>query len=376
MSWSILKKLQSAAGLSGVARGYFRSSGPKHHQTEAWGHREITRLELREGRSNIEKFPKAKKADDQEAAKIRPIDLEALRAHLLLPTARRIDYAAVGLAMSARFPRLGEVKYLGDDAVDYNAASERLASLAAAASSGRAGAAGADPLRSHAFDVNGAIFTVTEIAHPLAYNIDEEGLHPFRSFDPRETLATHRAQLVIQAPAAVDDVEWTKAQAAVVTFFAAVLGEMAEAEAIFWRSSQCFAEAAHLPEFADHAYQGRSPVLLWVQFYPIYIEDIEIDEKRLWGIATLGMAPFIGKEVESAPEPQEPFDALVKVGPVCEYMLNQGVVIRDGETLSRADGADFHYIREVDQFFRPNTPCFLLIAPDSIIDPVTMLPKE
>ncbi len=378
MSWSILKRLQDAAGLGGVARSYFRSSGPKHRRVEAWTDAHIETLELREGRSNIEKFPKVEKGDKTDKAAVRALDLDALRSHVLVAGAPTVDYSALAARISERFPRIGEVKYLGDDAVDFNAAMEKMSGLVAALGAGRGDADAdiGDPLKSHAFDVNGAIFTITEVPFPLVYDVEEEGLHPFRSFDPREVIATHTAQFVIQAPKPEDDVEWTKAQASVLTFFSAALAEMTPAKAVYWRASQCFAEAHLMDEYADAAYQGRAPVLFWVQFYPIYIEDMEIDDKRLWGIATLGMEPFVGREVESAPEPQEPFDALTKVGPVCEYMLNQGVVIQDGETLSHADGGNFLYIREVERFFRPDKRCFLLIAPDSIIDPVTLMPKE
>lgn len=386
MSWSFFKKLQTPKGVSGQSLGarlkrsaFFRGGAPAHRAIPVWADARVERLELREGRSNIERMPRgAKPGDAPNQASVRLLDLDAVRAHVLTGAVGRVDYALFAETLAARFPRLGRVRYLGDEGVDFNAALETMTSMVAAVSSGRgdARAMSGDPKKSHAFEINGEIYTVTEVAFPLVYDVEEEGLHPFRSFDPRPAIEAHAAQLVIQAPKLRAELEWTKAQASVVTFFADLLAEMSDAAAVYWRASQCFAEPEQVAEAAAAAYAGEAPILFWVQFYPIYIEDLEVDDKRLWGVATQGMAPFTGREVESAPEPQEPFDALTKVGPVCEYMLNQSVTLRDGETLSNQDGENFHYVREVERFFRPDTPCFLLVSPDSIIDPLTLTPRE
>lgn len=97
---------------------------------------------------------------------------------------------------------------------------------------------------------------------------------------------------------------------------------------------------------------GSWPVFVWLQYY-----WIAAAENELPGLATYGLAPFLGRELEFEPGGLEQQTLFTRAGQIASYLLDHGDVLKDGETLGISESERIR-IRHLSQGRQPGIPVF------------------
>ncbi|MEM7508545.1 MAG: hypothetical protein AAF415_17580 [Pseudomonadota bacterium] len=289
-------------------------------------------------------------------------DVDAARPDLVVERAR------------ARFPGLGEVSLLAVDATDCTSIAHSLA-----------GQHDRYAWMGHRDRIEGssALVHVDDepfvlIYTPFAFPHDpaKQKLKPLCRFDPAPALAAQNAHITI-APVRPRKGEliWTRAQATVLQAFAAAIADLVETPALYWRSAQAFQPKERIQSAAERALREEIPVTEWVQFYHYAPQNPALNgQEALWGMMTLGLTPFIGREVELAAAPVPMPEAMEHAfGATC-LLFERGATFQDRETLSNEDGRAALLRDLPGGWLRQGEGlgAYVLVRSDSVIDPETL----
>jgi len=258
------------------------------------------------------------------------------------------DLAALCRALKARFPGLGPVSVVSEPALDGS--------------------------RSGLLAVDGATVPIRHLPYPLSVSPDQQELRPVRYWDPRLALASHDAHLAISCGGERAGLDWMRAYATVSTAIAAALAERPGARGVYFATPEVFASPAQALRAAEEALTGVSPIEAWVSFYRISPSNIQT--RGLHGAATLGLAAFLGREIELAPAQIEPRQALERIQTYARAALAGAISLGDWAHIGDALSGTSVIVRESPAWLRPNIPAFVLVGPESAIDPSTLTLKS
>ena len=231
-----------------------------------------------------------------------------------------------------------------------------------------------DPGAQHAaIRIDGAELWLRSAAAPLPAERLAAPIRTHRAWDPEPAIRGHAAHLDISCGGELPGLEGSKAYAAVVHFVTAALVPLAPVTAIFWRAGWVILEPAFFAGAAGEMLAGRMPVGAWVSF--AFILPRGHGPSEATGALTLGMKPFVGRELELAPRPGDARTAWNCIGRVARMALDRGVRLAEGARLGDADGGWALTVRERDQWMRPGEPAFVLVTDDSIVDAATLRPR-
>ncbi|MEL6477411.1 MAG: hypothetical protein AAFR17_08795 [Pseudomonadota bacterium] len=280
--------------------------------------------------------------------------------------------------LRTRFPELGEIALQNADTLDWTPIAHQLA-----AEDARHRWMAEHPKIegvSAVFTVDDEPFALMYAPFSFPYNLAGEGLRPIRAFDPADALDRQLAHITISpVTPRKGDVIWTKAQATVMQASAAAICDLVATSAVHWHSSQGFQSPDHVQEAAEEAVGGRSPIDYWMQFYPLRPSNPEFAGRDdLWGMLSLGLDPFTGREIELANAPISIKDAHMFSRATVWMLLDNGSVFRDRETISMEDGSGLATIRDRPEgWMRPGEGigAYVLVRNNAVIDPETLLVK-
>ncbi|MGB9688757.1 DUF4261 domain-containing protein [Thermogutta sp.] len=142
--------------------------------------------------------------------------------------------------------------------------------------------------------------------------------------DAQKAVKEHTAHLVVILPEPPQD---PLERYIILTQITAALAQITDSVAVFWPR----ALLVHKPEdFINSARQmgpGQFPLELWVGFHG------EVDEDQTLTLFTRGMAAFSLPEIEVYNTRQQPQFVYERVYNIAYYLLENGPVIHDGETV-------------------------------------------
>ncbi|MEM8790617.1 MAG: hypothetical protein AAGE80_03290 [Pseudomonadota bacterium] len=212
---------------------------------------------------------------------------------------------------------------------------------------------------------------------PFAYKWKPARGNALRLFEPAQALAGQRFHAVI-APmeAKPGNLEWSKAQATVMQVFAAAIADLAEMSALHWQASDGFQSPNHVQKAAEKAVAGESPIDHWIQFYPFAPTNPGLKRRKdLMGMISLGLSPFVDREIEVATSPMDLSTAADRCYGACWLALDSGKKIRDRDTMTDAETGDRVIIRDRPEGWLRRSEeigAYVLVPVNSVIDPKSL----
>jgi hypothetical protein len=174
--------------------------------------------------------------------------------------------------------------------------------------------------------------------------------------DAANAMRAHRAHVVVGMAQEINP-KTALAEASAVTLLAAALSELLPAMAMIWVTA---ASITSPPSLRTHAQRLATavPLDIWTQ-----LEWLDgpptADGKRTLAVLTHGLRPFVGRELEFAPRPLDPPTIALRVLGTCEYLIINGPVIKDGDTLGVSESEAIR-IRLRDRGQRPGVAIYEL----------------
>jgi hypothetical protein len=115
----------------------------------------------------------------------------------------------------------------------------------------------------------------------------------------------------------------------------AVLGALCRTAPVIgvnWSDAETITKAALLPDWVLQVRQGKWPIHLWAQFI-WFGGQTDAQGRRMLGILTRGLRTFVGREIEFEPVALPPETVYDRVCGVVSYLLTQGMVLKDGDSV-------------------------------------------
>lgn len=178
----------------------------------------------------------------------------------------------------------------------------------------------------------GRTLIVTPVDMPLPAECFHDDAHQRGWPGWLEAARAQRAHLLV---ATLDTAAGTPSAvqgAALVFATAAVLCELTPALGVSWAANRLFLapDAARQAAAAMRPDQLPLPELI----RPLWQAD-DPKAPRALGLVTLGLGPFVGREVEHPPTGEPPGAVYERVLNLCLYLMRAGPVIKDGDTIGQ-----------------------------------------
>lgn len=207
--------------------------------------------------------------------------------------------------------------------------------------------------------VNGMAVTVLFMDFPLPEDAWQSAAAASLTWrDAAEALRSTRAHVVLALLEDPPDHPFALNGAAAVTLLAAAMARRLPASAIVFTESDAILPARDLGDIAAGFMQGQMPVMLWTRLAFLRGPDDAAGRPTV-GALTFGLAAFIGREIELEPAPLEPAAIAERLLGLCQYLIVQGPIIQDGETVGLTEAEKIR-VRWTDQGTRPGVPVLLM----------------
>lgn len=150
--------------------------------------------------------------------------------------------------------------------------------------------------------------------------------------DAGEALAAHKSHVVVAEFSAGSGFEAKKASALHVSLITAAVSELTDTIGIHWTTGETVTRKEPFLDEMGQLGNGVWPVYVWLQYYWIGGKD-----KENPGLATHGLRPFLGRELEFEPGGLDQQTLFARAGQIASYLLDNGDILADGETLGISD---------------------------------------
>lgn len=188
---------------------------------------------------------------------------------------------------------------------------------------------------------------------------------PIRNFDPAEALSAHLWHIIAMPTGPRADIAASRVQAGQLQALAAGILEAAGGTAVLWEASQGFQAPQDARRAAERAAAGGLPMADWVQFFPL--AEGENGAARC-GMMTLGLKPFLGREIELEPGPYDEAAAGARVYGLAAALLGGQTAPAEGTILPAAGGTPDLRVHIAAEGWRRGAhglPALVLLPPDS-----------
>lgn len=210
------------------------------------------------------------------------------------------------------------------------------------------------------FDVDGTTVSAVYSASPMKPETLEQAIEAARIW-PEACEATKAASghLVIASDSTAADHETATKVSLAVSRLAAKFIQKSGALAVFWPESGSLV-AADL--FAGSAAEADAlPTGLvgtWVHITWYRADPEEEGGPARFAAATMGLARFVGREVDFAASNLQASEIAERILFVSKYLMTEGPVFQDGDTLGYDETAAFR-VALVDEGYRPGIPAYV-----------------
>jgi Domain of unknown function (DUF4261) len=146
--------------------------------------------------------------------------------------------------------------------------------------------------------------------------------------------------------------------ASAVTMVAGALAALLPVAAAVFTEARSIVKGGGITEMAARFAQGQVPDLLWtsMSFRP---GAALRDGRPSTAAMTTGLAAFIGREIEFLPAPLTPAEIAQRLIGLCQYLIVNGLVIKDGETVGLTKDEKIR-VRYTMRSTPPATPVLLM----------------
>ena len=196
---------------------------------------------------------------------------------------------------------------------------------------------------------------------------------PMRLIDREGAIAAsgHSAYILVSVTSPSDELDWIKVHAALLTLVTTVVAVKSGAVCVFWSESWACITPEQLEEAAGAVMRGEPPVEFWVSF--AQARPARVAGEAMSGIASFGLRPFVGRELEIAPIPAMPTGAVGCLRAAARRLLTVEWEPWDRQAVKLNSFAEPLTVRFIDAgFMRRGVPAMVLIAPDASVDAETL----
>jgi len=172
--------------------------------------------------------------------------------------------------------------------------------------------------------------------------------------EAKSAIQKHKAHVIAAVFQAGDGFAGVRQSAVDLTLLAAALIKSHPVLGVIWTAGNTISEPIKVFEALQTISEQKFPLDLWLQVYPYRPRSIPQDRKVI-GFVTEGLLPFIGREIQFEPAPLSPQDVAARVLNIAHYLLAQGPVLKDGETLGMSETEKIS-IRHKAEGARPGVP--------------------
>lgn len=153
--------------------------------------------------------------------------------------------------------------------------------------------------------------------------------------EAEKAVQAHTAHLVVACTGVPKDHIDAINMAAYVSVVSAALAGMTPCLAVYWSAGDTITQGVQWRERTKALLKKEIPIDLWLQFRfmpggPSY------PDKSLACITT-GLQAFVGREIEFRPEVLSPGDIFQRVSGMALYLMQQGLVVKDGDTVGASE---------------------------------------
>ncbi|MBK0398073.1 hypothetical protein H0I76_02635 [Limibaculum sp. M0105] len=271
-----------------------------------------------------------------------------VEAYVLMKRAWRADFEGVASDFEWRYPQIGKPRLMRNRGNDHQAA----------------------------IVVEGAQVEISAVSAPYP----QEQLHP-----PMRTLGHDAAEVdrltegqaayaVVSTSFDGDGLDINLAHAALVTLMTGVVAHRANALAVIWPDSWVCQTPKAFEDAAASVLRGQAPVNLWCAF--AQSNPPQLGGAEMTGIVSFGLRKFIGRELELAPTPAVPGEAIACMREAARRLLAGEWEPADYGEIALKSFASPLGVRLADQgFLRPGMPAVVLVAPEAAVDLRTLARK-
>lgn len=139
-----------------------------------------------------------------------------------------------------------------------------------------------------------------------------------------------------------------------ITIVTAAICTLTKAVGVFWSNSQTLTSAKAAQSAAAMLSKGKIPILQWVRPTVRYSPD-----GKQTGVFTQGLQLFAQREIEFPPSGLPSETVVQRVLGLVEYLISQGPVIKDGDTVGVSEREHIH-VRFAERGLRPDIPVMVL----------------
>lgn len=220
-------------------------------------------------------------------------------------------------------------------------------------------------------DIDVIIQDVNEPVRPSKfYNLKQ----PQEAWLPQAVIDQHKSHLCVISGGAGDGLKNMETYAAAVHVVATAICDCMDIGAVFWDRAELFVRPEEFVAAVEPLMEGKMPVPSWIGFHEIKPHEVTL--QPVCGMITMGLRQFIGREIELAPSPRSPEDALICLRSVVQRLMDHHLRLNDGETIEDLEVALSATIRTRDRWIRRDQAAFVLVADDSVIDNSTLRPDR
>jgi hypothetical protein len=177
-------------------------------------------------------------------------------------------------------------------------------------------------------------------AYEAALQADQFGVWP----EARQVLSANKAHLIVALLGDPKEYAPNLKGAALVTKLAGALANLLPVTAAIWTEAQAAVKPEQIRSLAAELHAGGTPVPLWTTM-AFYRGERDAAGKDTVGVASRGLLPFIGREIEFVPVALPPLEIGRRAAGLLQYLIANGPVIEDGDAagLTKDEAIRAHY---------------------------------
>ncbi|MBV9243721.1 MAG: DUF4261 domain-containing protein [Methylobacteriaceae bacterium] len=224
-----------------------------------------------------------------------------------------------------------------------------------------------DPLISLLLLVNEFPIAVMWVDRPIPLDTFDSAIRTNRLWpQARERLREHKAHITVGALDSCKSHQEAVQQATLVMLLSAALAESASTIGAYWCAGETVTEKSQFVDYARSlAAETLWPTDVWVQL--AWTKGPEQDGKRTFGLFTIGLLPFVGRELEFTPAALPPAVICLRVVATAHYLISNGPVLRDGSTVG-IDPAERIRIHAHDERVWPGVPFWTMTVEEICLE--------
>ncbi len=209
-------------------------------------------------------------------------------------------------------------------------------------------------------EIGDIVVTVLVIHRPIPPGTLDRAIGGSRNWpDAAARLSAHRAHAIVATFAASGDWKAAVSHAQAVTLVTAALSSVLPSIGVYWAAGETVTPAARFRRDASDMLAGRPPVAEWVQFWWLNGDPTARGEPTR-AVVTTGLSSLLGREIDFPPTTLAPAEIGQRVLGTIQYLLTQGPVLEDGDTLG-VGKAERLRVRHVAEGHAPGVPAYQLI---------------